>query len=108
MQTERFLKDLLLQAGERLRKQYGRVKSIQHKAGSAINLVTNVDREVEDFVKAQIRKRFPDDSILAEESPLENRDAPRRWIIDPLDGTTNFAHGLSYFSVSIGVELEGV
>jgi myo-inositol-1(or 4)-monophosphatase len=106
MKTETFLRNLLIAAGERLRKHYGRVKSVQYKAGEATNLVTNVDRDVEDFVKARIRKLYPYDSILAEESPLENEDAQRRWIIDPLDGTTNFAHGLSYFSISIGVEVE--
>jgi myo-inositol-1(or 4)-monophosphatase len=106
MKIEPFLQDLLLTAGDLMRKHYGRVKSIQHKSGSVINLVTNVDRDVEDFIKSKIRKKFPDDSILAEESPLENADSPRRWIIDPLDGTTNFAHGLSLFCISIGVEVD--
>lgn len=107
MKLEAFLRDLLLRAGNRLQKQYGRVKSIHYKAGAVTNLVTNVDRDVENFVKAQIRKSFPQDSILAEESPVENRNSSRKWIIDPLDGTTNFAHGLSLFSISIGVEVEG-
>jgi len=105
-EMENFLKQLLLQAGERLRKHFGRVKTIRYKE-SPINLVTNVDQEVEKFVKAQIRKRFPEDSILAEESPIEKEEAPRRWIIDPLDGTTNFAHGLQMFSISIAVEVGG-
>ena len=107
MKLETFLRDLLLEAGTRLRKHFGRVQSIQHKAGAVINLVTNVDREVEDFVKTKLRRHFANDSILAEESPLENPEAERRWIIDPLDGTTNFAHGLSFFSISIGVEVAG-
>ena len=107
MKAEEFLCELLVQAGERLRKKFGHVKSIHHKSGSRINLVTNVDEEIEKFVKSQIKKRFPKDSILAEESELENADSPQRWIIDPIDGTTNFAHGLSLFSISIGVELEG-
>lgn len=104
---ESFLKELLLQAGKRLNRHFGRVKTIHFKEGSSTNLVTNVDREIEKFVKEQIRKRFPVDSILAEESPIERAEACRRWIIDPLDGTTNFAHGLPMFSISIGVEVDG-
>jgi myo-inositol-1(or 4)-monophosphatase len=104
---EMFLRDLLLQAGNRLRKQYGRVKRIRYKSGAVTNLVTNVDQDVERFIKLQIRKHYPEDSILAEESEIEKADSPQRWIIDPLDGTTNFAHGLSLFCVSIGVEWNG-
>ena len=105
MKLELFLRDLLLQAGTRLRKQYGRVKSIRYKSGAVTNLVTNVDQDVERFIKTRIKKEYPEDSILAEESEIENADSPQRWIIDPLDGTTNFAHGLSFFCVSIGVEM---
>ena len=105
MKLELFLRELLLQAGGRLRQQYGRVKSIRYKSGAVTNLVTNVDQDVERFIKTRIKKKYPEDSILAEESEIENADSPRRWIIDPLDGTTNFAHGLSLFCVSIGVEL---
>ena len=101
------MRDLLLQAGNRLRKQYGRVKSIRYKSGAVTNLVTNVDQDVERFIKSQIKKHYSRDSILAEESEIENAYSSQRWIIDPLDGTTNFAHGLSFFCVSIGVERDG-
>jgi len=104
---EPFLRKLLLDAGARLRKQYGRVRTIRYKAGTVTNLVTNVDQEIEAFIKDRIRKQFPEDSILAEESEIEKADAKRRWIIDPLDGTTNFAHDLPIFSISIGLEIDG-
>jgi myo-inositol-1(or 4)-monophosphatase len=107
MKMESFLRELLLQAGERLRRQFGKVKRVRHKAGEATNLVTNVDQDVEKFIKQRIRKAFPDDTILAEESSLENGGGNRRWVVDPLDGTTNYAHGLSIFSVSIGIEQAG-
>ena len=107
MRVETFLRELLLQAGARLSRQFGKVKSVHYKAGAATNLVTNVDQAVEKFIKQKIHKHFPGDSILAEESAMENGSRPRRWIIDPLDGTTNYAHGLSIFSVSIGVEEQG-
>lgn len=104
---ETFLRRLLLDAGARLRKHYGRVRTIRFKAGSITNLVTNVDQEIEAFIKNKIHKAFPKDSILAEESEIEKADAKRWWIIDPLDGTTNFAHGLPIFSISIGLEING-
>jgi myo-inositol-1(or 4)-monophosphatase len=107
MRVDAFLRELLLQAGRRLKKQFGKVKSIHYKAGAATNLVTNVDEEVETFIKRRIRENFPEDGILAEESAIEAEERPRKWIIDPLDGTTNYAHGLSIFSVSIGVEESG-
>jgi myo-inositol-1(or 4)-monophosphatase len=107
MKVESFLRELLLEAGERLRKQYGKVKSISYKDGAVTNPVTNVDRDIERFIKKQIRKHFPADTILAEESEMENVDGKRRWIIDPIDGTTNFAHSLPLFCISIGVEQDG-
>jgi myo-inositol-1(or 4)-monophosphatase len=73
----------------------------------AINLVTEVDLAAEELIVGHIRKTFPSHSILAEE---RHSNAPRdsiRWIIDPLDGTTNFAHGYPVFSVSIGLEIDG-
>jgi myo-inositol-1(or 4)-monophosphatase len=103
---EDVLKTLILAAGRKLRHHFGRVRTVQFKAGSVTNMVTNVDQEVEEYIKKRIRLEFPDDSILAEESPLEKEDAPRRWIIDPIDGTTNFAHGLPLFCLSIGVEVQ--
>lgn len=104
---EKFLNSLMLDTGEKLKKHFGRVRTIQYKSGAITNMVTNVDREIEEYIKKQIRKEFPEDSILAEESPLEKAGAPRRWIIDPIDGTTNFAHGLPIFCLSVGVEVNG-
>ena len=69
---------------------------------SAIDLVTSADRAAEALVIAGIRERFPDHAILAEESGAV-AERTTRWIIDPLDGTTNFAHALPHFCVSIAV-----
>src|SRR5262245_24540163 len=98
-QVESFLKSLILQAGNRMKRQFGKVKTIQIKEGATTNLVTNVDQDIEDFIKKRIRKSFPTDSILAEESSAEQHRSARKWIIDPLDGTTNFAHGLPIFCI---------
>lgn len=68
------------------------------------DFVTVVDRQAESEIIAAIQRAFPDHSILAEETGLTQNDAsPYKWIIDPLDGTTNFLHGYPQFAVSIGV-----
>lgn len=70
------------------------------------DLVTRADKAVEELVVRYFRQRFPDHGILAEEgSSHEGKEY--RWIIDPLDGTTNFAHGVPLFAVSIGLEYRG-
>jgi myo-inositol-1(or 4)-monophosphatase len=76
--------------------------------GRPRDLVTDADRASEDRILAAIRKEFPGDGIVAEEtSPAEIRSG-RVWIVDPLDGTVNFAHGVPLFSVSIALCVDGV
>jgi myo-inositol-1(or 4)-monophosphatase len=75
---------------------------------SAVDLVTDVDRACEALVVAGIRAERPGDAVLAEEgSGFAPPGAELRWVIDPLDGTTNYAHGYPWFCVSIGVERDG-
>jgi myo-inositol-1(or 4)-monophosphatase len=75
---------------------------------TATDLVTEVDHACERLVVEALRRERPGDAIVAEEGSGEDRpDAPFRWIIDPLDGTVNFAHGYPRFCVSIGVEAGG-
>jgi myo-inositol-1(or 4)-monophosphatase len=74
---------------------------------SELSLVTASDQKSEDLIIGLIRKEFPDHAILAEES-LESGHSPSRWIIDPLDGTTNFAHTYPVACVSIAYEENGV
>ncbi len=75
---------------------------------AAIDLVTDFDRRAEKAVIDTIAARFPSDVILAEEGGLRAGRTGRRWIVDPLDGTTNFAHGLPFFCVSVALEEAGV
>lgn len=84
--------------GEVLQKHYGRLRSIRKK--SAIDLVTEADLGSESAIIDTIAAAFPDHAILAEESG-NRAGSGGRWIIDPLDGTTNFAHNLPLFCVSI-------
>jgi myo-inositol-1(or 4)-monophosphatase len=96
------------EAGKFLKHNLGKVKEITVKSGQEKNLVTEIDKKSEELVVSIIRKHFPGHDILAEESGTEHgKQSEYRWIIDPLDGTTNFTHGLPIFCVSIGLERKG-
>ena len=96
-----------LEAGALLKANSGRAKTIERKAGQETNLVTEIDRKAEEIIIRTIHKHFPDHDILAEESGSRQQQSDYRWVIDPLDGTTNFTHGFPVFSVSIGLEYKG-
>ncbi len=73
-----------------------------------IDLVTEIDVAAEKLIVSRIRDAFPDHAVLAEEMHSATKPGGCTWIIDPLDGTTNYAHGFPVFSVSIGLEIAGV
>ncbi len=73
----------------------------------AIDLVTEVDLEVERMFRAMVAERFPDHDVLAEEFGGTSSGARHRWVFDPLDGTTNFAHGLPIFCAALALEIDG-
>lgn len=100
-----FAEDVARGAGDILRRNYGRQQTIHFKG--EINLVTEVDRASEAYILGRIRERFPDHGVLSEESPELPSPSPYRWIVDPVDGTTNYAHGYPCFCVSVAVEREG-
>jgi len=95
------------EAGRFLKLSVGKVRSVEVKQGDERNLVSEIDRGAEAKIISIIRSHFPQHAILAEESGGSLAPAEVRWIIDPLDGTTNFLHGVPIFSVSIGVERKG-
>ena len=109
-----FAVDLAGRAGALLTASYERSMKVDRK--SKRDVVTNVDYASEALVIAAISERFPADAILAEESgrqhgasrTVRGRWARRAWVIDPLDGTVNYANGIPYFCVSIGLVEEGV
>jgi myo-inositol-1(or 4)-monophosphatase len=94
------------EAGVLLRERLHDRHIIQYKG--EINLVTEVDRLSESLIVGRIRREFPGHDILTEESPETVNGSCFRWIIDPLDGTTNYAHGYPVFCVSIALEVKGV
>jgi myo-inositol-1(or 4)-monophosphatase len=94
------LEELARAAGDILFAGFKNHNNIQHKG--EINLVTEIDQQSEAYLLGEIKRRFPGHSIIAEESGKHAGDPQHIWYVDPLDGTTNFAHGLPIFSVSIG------
>jgi myo-inositol-1(or 4)-monophosphatase len=93
-------------AGEIIRRSWQQPKIIDYKG--AIDLVTTTDRETEHKIVEIIRGNFADHAILAEEeTDLRGNDKDYRWIVDPLDGTTNFAHSYPNFCVSVALEWTG-
>ena len=72
-----------------------------------VDLVTEVDRRCEELIVTSLKDAFPGHGFLAEENLYDSGSAPYKWIIDPLDGTTNYAHGFPWFCVSIALEHEG-
>ena len=92
-------------AGTVLLEEFGNERHIEYKG--IIDLVTDADRRSEQTVVSMLRGRFPDHQILAEEGTGGGTSSRYRWIIDPLDGTTNYAHRYPHFAVSIGLERDG-
>ncbi len=93
------------EAGRLLRENLGRANAVEFKG--EIDLVTEMDRKAEELIVGRLASAFPDHSIIAEEREGVERASPYRWIVDPLDGTTNYAHGYPVFCVSIAFEAEG-
>jgi len=92
-------------AGRILKDGYGKKQTISYKG--AINLVTEMDHCAEAAVIEILEKAFPDHGILTEESKGREGSGSYRWILDPLDGTTNYAHGYPFFCVSLALEKDG-
>ncbi|HYK91047.1 MAG TPA: inositol monophosphatase family protein [Acidobacteriota bacterium] len=102
---EQLAVEIAREAGALLRDRFGTDFEVSHKG--EVNLVTEVDLAAEALIVSRIRAAFPDHIILAEENYSERRSGSHIWIIDPLDGTTNYAHGFPVFAVSIGLEIDG-
>lgn len=92
-------------AGPMFRISFGKVKSVQTKKGDHRNLVTEVDLAIEHKLRAAISKRFPDHAIMGEETGGSPDQEKKEyvWILDPIDGTTNYIQGMPYCCISIGI-----
>jgi myo-inositol-1(or 4)-monophosphatase len=98
-----FAKTISREAGQLLTEYWHRGVIAEYK--SAIDLVSEADRASEKLILDRIRATYPDHSILSEESGSNHADSPYVWIVDPLDGTTNFTHGHPDFAVSIALQV---
>src|ERR1700678_2888738 len=96
-------------AGRSLKRDYGEVENLQVSLKGPANFVTAADRRSEEILQAEPTKARPGYGFLGEEGGRQDGDDKSHcWIVDPLDGTTNFLHGIPQFAISIGLEREGV
>jgi myo-inositol-1(or 4)-monophosphatase len=94
--------------GRALRRDFGEVEQLQVSHKGPSDFVTAADIKAEKTLRAELQKARPRFGFLMEESgEIQGEDGKHRWIIDPIDGTTNFLHGIPHFAISIGLEMEG-
>ena len=86
-------------------RERAQVWSTEHKGD--VDLVTVADRTCEALIKGRLAEAFPEHGVYGEEGTRERMEGEFRWYVDPLDGTTNFAHGFPQFCVSLGLERRG-
>lgn len=101
----RVLRETSARAGDFLMAELHKPKHIRYKGD--VDLVTAVDTRAEELIAEELTRHFPDFTLVAEESGIHKDGSPTRVYIDPIDGTTNYAHGHPAFAVSIGLEHEG-
>lgn len=101
-----FLKKIILEAGRIARDYQQQPASLQINKKAEKDLVTQADKAVEDYLVGQIKNAYPEHSLIGEETG-QHEGSDWRWIIDPIDGTSSFAHGQWYYSVSIALEHQG-
>ncbi len=95
-------------AGRALRRDFGEVEKLQVSQKGPGDFVTNADLKAESIIREELQNARPGYGLLMEESgEIEGPDKTHRWIVDPLDGTTNFMHGIPHFAISIALEREG-
>ena len=95
-------------AARRLVRDFGEVENLQVSIKGPGDFVSNADRKAEQTIRAELMEARPNYGWVGEESePVPGTDPTRRWIVDPLDGTTNFLHGLPHWCISIGLEHKG-
>ena len=105
MRELEFAKKIAVRAGELLKRNRSGRRSIRYKDGQG-NLVTDMDHASEELIVEALRREFRDHAIVAEERGAVG-DSPHRWYIDPIDGTTNYAHGFPVWTVTLAYERDG-
>ncbi len=100
-----FVKALALEAAG---VALARAKSVRPEEKANLSFVTDLDRDLEQLIRRRLGERYPDDRLTGEEYAATGGTGPRRWSIDPIDGTGNMVHGLPLWAISIGLIEEGV
>lgn len=103
-----FLKNLAFQAGEICLEAAGNQQAMQLEFKSEKDLVTAIDKKVEDFLRDNIINEYPEHGIVGEERGVTEGEGTYRWVIDPIDGTVSFVHGLPGYSISLALQREGI
>jgi len=103
---ETVAKKVIFEAGELIRQRIGRIAGSSVHAKGPADYVTEIDKRCEELITEAIRDNFPDHHIMAEESVNDGLQAGYTWVIDPVDGTTNFIHGFPFVAVSVAVCLD--
>ena len=93
------------EAGSILRENLGKIRKIDYKG--RVSLVTDIDRKAEERIIGIIKERYPSHDILTEERRIKEKGSQYKWIIDPLDGTTNYVHSYPRYCVSLALERNG-
>ena len=94
-----------LKAGKILIRDFGEIENLQIQSKSIGDFVTNSDLRTEKIIIEELKKAKPNFSIISEENGVElNKDKKNTWIIDPIDGTVNFLHGIPHFAISIALK----
>jgi myo-inositol-1(or 4)-monophosphatase len=96
-----FAESLAREAGALLREGYGKTANIEYKG--VVDLVTEYDRLSEELILSRLRAEFPTHHLYAEESGASGQAGDYEWLVDPIDGTVNFAHGIPIFAVSLAL-----
>ena len=97
----------VMKAGRKLTRDFGEVEHLQVSRKGPADFVSAADRKSEEVLFNELQKARPGYGFLMEESGVTEGDSENRWIVDPLDGTTNFLHGLPIFSISVALERQG-
>jgi fructose-1,6-bisphosphatase/inositol monophosphatase family enzyme len=98
------IKKILFEAGEILKKRFN--GSFSYNSKGKYDLVSNVDKEIENFLINDLSEHYSNTSFYSEETGEINKQSEYRWIIDPLDGTANFIFGVPYFNISLALEYD--
>ena len=95
-------RSLAEKAGDHIRQSASQLRQVDYKGRA--DMVTDVDRRAEEIILDGIRRAYPNHAVLAEESGENEAQSDYRWVVDPLDGTTNFVHGYPFYCVSVAVQ----